>query len=72
MQTQSKLFESIEDLLNFFHKAGETMQILEEKAQRHYESRLKSKVLQEWADITASQKVTRWHRERQAREHNVT
>ena len=48
------------------------MQILDEKAQRHYESRLNSKVLEEWADVAASEKVARWHRERQAREHNVT
>ena len=48
------------------------MLILEEKAQRHYERRLKSKVLEEWADVAASEKVAQWHRERQAREHNVT
>ena len=66
-----RLYACIEVVLIFFRQAGETMQILEEKAQRHYESRLKSKVLQEWADTAASEKVARWHRERQAKEHNV-
>ncbi len=47
------------------------MQILEEKAQRHYETRLKHKVLQEWADYATSEKIASWQKERKAREHNT-
>lgn len=39
---------------------------------RHHTSRVLLRTLQAWADVTAENKVARWHRERQAREHNNT
>lgn len=47
------------------------MSILEEKADRFRARKLLTRVVREWADWTAEEKISAWRKERMAQEHNV-
>ena len=64
-------FQSYNNTLQICSQIKEASAIQELKAIRHFESKMKLKVLRIWADYAAEEKVSMWHKERIAKEHNT-